>query len=1750
MKNIYSLVFPVSLKCQVHFKGWSVFSILFTLLFLGSFALSAQKKGNGNGSKNNYDLTLYACVEDMGNGLYQVSFSYDNENAEDIVVDVNKSYWTKKGVVVGNGTNYFKRGKYIKAFKTQFAKTESIEWEVVGPNGKIFVVIADANSASCPQEETGFIFPVHGQDNGKTEGKLDLRLKSLAEGEAGENPSDLIYRINDNNEVLIEIIPGSVNGTTLMPDLISLLKNTFSLQFNTNPNLSNFIINPDIILQDGLTAADVFFPINRLLELENYASVKFASLLVPSFRNAERATSQGDAVQKTSVVRESFRIVQDGEIVPVDGKGIKVGVISDSYDTQPFTGKSKATVDVENGDLPGLGNPDGYELPVDVIMDFPYGEASDEGRAMLQILHDVAPASELAFHTGILSPRNFELAIKALQDANCDIIVDDITFPTEPFFGEGRISEAIENFTAQEGKLYFTSAGNFADNGYQATFLSSSAQPQTNFLTPGSNVRAHVFGTNVDGTPDILQEISVEEGVYMLVLQWEDDIASQDNLSGAFTDLDFYIVDDDGNLIVGNNRSNEDGDPTEIMVFQATGSGNANIMITSTNGAATSGLPFRFIAFRSDGLEFLEYGGAPTVSGHAMTPAANAIAAVDYRTAQNPDPQSFSSFAGTLSSNQILQIKLSAPDGVDTNVSSIGVDVDGTGFPNFFGTSAAAPHAAGAFALLMSALPSWYPNGLPIEAVELTNIKADKALQLVKQTSVPAGDKNQAGEGLINMEAAFAQIAAQTANITELVVEDGITPGVTPFNVTILGEYLPSEPTVIFDGQELEIISVSESQIVAQVNTFSGNPVLTVETEGKTETGADKGISNGLTFYPDGKYVVNIVADNFSIEYGQSYEFSFHVEGLPEGLTYEDTGLPEVKFTSPAVFPYPDVNEFYLITPQFEEELTEEQLANYQINFVAGSFSVTKKDLEIKAEDVSITYGDLLEIPISYNFDLTGITDSEDFKTRIKTAHQSDFYQNDFNNTMLLINDLTTENARYGEILSFIENGGWISSERGIENGRIQTSIQNNFVSLEAVQFTDFIDQTIINGRIQASIQNGRIQTSIQNAMNLFNNLVDLVIENGRIQASIQNDSGFGDENDLNDYTRVFSIFDLTDAPTEEDPERKIEKFYSINLITGKNVTGETNNLIYPGAFLNPMASNFNVVYRSGELSVLPKGLQPEIADLEIKYGEDPLPLITTTFEGLAYDETSAMIYPDGIPYYFINASGEEVEADELNSQGVGTFDIRIREPQNYNLIYGSNAGKLTIVRNTLTVSTQDLEIKFGELPFGQLNTEITGFVNDETITSVFPEGLAYAFIDTNGLEYGSENFESIPGTGVYDIKVQGTDNYEIEYAQEHGKLEITKAKLLVTLNDVTVKYGENPLSKINTQITGFAFNDNLSSVFPGGILYNCTNLNDVYTTQSKIPVGEYILTISPPLDNYEVEYTNADSLLTVERAQLNLSTNDILITEGESVDLNVIIPSFGGFVYDESESVVFPSGLTYTFINDLGDSYAIGDIGVYKIGIENPENYVVNLESSGSLYVTAFDDNLNNVRTYLDCVEYDAIGTNGFKYVANFRYYNPNDVPIYVLNGIDNNLTSEGNFSGSTPVVFAPGEGTFSILFDGNKLYWNLSTFNGTQKTSISSEASLDSNKCDAKGADVDQNTDYVVYPNPTTGPLTIKRNVVESGSVDVLNMSGIIVSSKSFKKNNSSDIYLDISNQQDGIYFVRITTSSRIVTFEVIKN
>ena len=68
-----------------------------------------------------------------------------------------------------------------------------------------------------------------------------------------------------------------------------------------------------------------------------------------------------------------------------------------------------------------------------------------------------------------------------------------------------------------------------------------------------SPAKAHDFDSDIVGV-DIFQRIRVVPGTYMIVLQWDENLASQENTSGAIDDLDIYLVDDEGRLIVGNNR--------------------------------------------------------------------------------------------------------------------------------------------------------------------------------------------------------------------------------------------------------------------------------------------------------------------------------------------------------------------------------------------------------------------------------------------------------------------------------------------------------------------------------------------------------------------------------------------------------------------------------------------------------------------------------------------------------------------------------------------------------------------------------------------------------------------------------------------------------------------------------------------------------------------------------------------------------------------------------------------------------------------------------------------------------------------------------------------------------------------------------------------------------------------------------------------------------------------------------------------
>jgi hypothetical protein len=153
------------------------------------------------------------------------------------------------------------------------------------------------------------------------------------------------------------------------------------------------------------------------------------------------------------------------KIVGVDGSGITIGAMSDSYDTN--VAPNSAAADVASGDLPGTGNPFGNTEPVVVLQDSP--ARTDEGRAMLQLVHDIAPKARLGFATANGGEVNFANNIRSLAglpDAprtlagfKADIIVDDVVYLAEPFFQDGIVAQAVDEVAAK-GVSYFSSAGN------------------------------------------------------------------------------------------------------------------------------------------------------------------------------------------------------------------------------------------------------------------------------------------------------------------------------------------------------------------------------------------------------------------------------------------------------------------------------------------------------------------------------------------------------------------------------------------------------------------------------------------------------------------------------------------------------------------------------------------------------------------------------------------------------------------------------------------------------------------------------------------------------------------------------------------------------------------------------------------------------------------------------------------------------------------------------------------------------------------------------------------------------------------------------------------------------------------------------------------------------------------------------------------------------------------------------------------
>jgi hypothetical protein len=491
------------------------------------------------------------------------------------------------------------------------------------------------------------------------------------------------------------------------------------------------------------------------------------------------AVSEGDAQLRAAEARTAFE---------VDGAGVTVGILSDSFDLDGFADTGEAE-DVESGDLPGPANTcPGQATPVDTALDdYEPGPEEpapeDEGRAMAQIVHDLAPGAGLTFATAFTGLTAFAGNIEALAAAGADVIADDVSYFEEPFFQEGPVGVAVSKVAA-DGVSYFSSAGNnnLIADGKDIASWEAPEYRNTGGCPSGLPIYAQQCmdfnpGAPVDGTFGV----RVSPGATLLVdLQWSQP------WNGVTTDLDAYLLNSTNKLISESEDANAMSTqvPFEFLPWTNT-TGTAQTVRIAINrcdsvcGGASGGdtdSPRLKLALLQNGggvteTEYPESSEGPegdvvgpTIFGHNGAGDALSVGAIRFDVTGAPEPFSsrgpvthyFEPADGVtpaeplVTPNEIPKPDLVATDGgVNTFFGSCVAHTW-----RFFGTSAAAPHAAAVAALGRQAAT----GATPLEVAEEVELA-------LLGTAGPVGAFPRPGPavgvGIVNAGAAIAALKSE-----------------------------------------------------------------------------------------------------------------------------------------------------------------------------------------------------------------------------------------------------------------------------------------------------------------------------------------------------------------------------------------------------------------------------------------------------------------------------------------------------------------------------------------------------------------------------------------------------------------------------------------------------------------------------------------------------------------------------------------------------------------------------------------------------------------------------------------------------------------------------------------------------------------------------------------------------------------------------------------------------------------------------
>ena len=614
------------------------------------------------------------------------------------------------------------------------------------------------------------------------------------------------------------------------------------------------------------------------------------------------ANNEGEASLQANTARTQFGVT---------GAGVTVGVLSDSV-SQLNGGLADS---VKTGDLPSN---------VNVLQDGPAG-STDEGRAMLENIHDIAPGANLAFATaegGYLAMANNIQALATTGKAG--VIVDDISYLGEPFFQDGIISQAIDSVT-NSGVAYFSSAGNFGGgSGYLSQYRGVTATVAN--IGTGNFMNFAPTGAPVTALP-----VTTARANETIEFQFDQPFTTQQpagSTTAVTSEVDFYVINSAGTVVAsGTNNNVATQQPIQIVTIP--NAGTYSIVINVKSGPDPGHVEFLAFTQQQAGefavsQQFGNAGGTyyPSTGGHNSGVDTIGVGAVPWWASApylNTNPLNSESFSSTGPSLTVLNPNgtpiagggtvnfnpyVSGPDGGNTSFFGEIINTSQPPFPgqpatttnlsqnlpSFFGTSSAAPNVAAVAALLKQASPG----------ITVAQIKAALATGTTSLNGSTTGAWNsQGGYGLVNAVNALNSVS----NLR--------VASVTPANASTVTS-APSQIVVTF-SKAVKFSTISAANLV-----FTGLPAGVQSVTVGTPTAVDNPTNPTQVAFP--------ITLNLKTNQSGNGNFTYKIQGnvisadgkplqaATESFTLKDTIMPKVVNTT---------NAGRVFTVQFSEAMNQ-----------------------------------------------------------------------------------------------------------------------------------------------------------------------------------------------------------------------------------------------------------------------------------------------------------------------------------------------------------------------------------------------------------------------------------------------------------------------------------------------------------------------------------------------------------------------------------------------------------------------------------------------------------------------------------------------------------------------------------------------------------------------------------------------------------------------------------------------------------